>query len=102
MHMNISSSECVPSCLHLSDINHDSIAFVSRAGSIVVVLDLQLEPYNTLGELSLVLYHVGEAASSSQLGGQGIMDGTIVVEIQGTNYTGMYMTQNHLQLKLYV
>ena len=49
---------------------------------------LQLEPYNTLGQLSLVLYDVSVAAGSAQLGGQDIMAGTVIVEIQGTNYTG--------------
>ena len=40
-----------------------------------------------------MLYDVSVAAGSSQLGGQDIMAGTVMVEIQGTNYTGMYMTK---------
>ena len=36
-----------------------------------------------------MLYDVSVAANSSQLGGQAIIAGTVIVEIQGTNYTGM-------------
>ena len=40
-----------------------------------------------------MLYNVSVAASSSQLGGQDITNVTLVVEIEGTNYTGMFMTK---------
>ena len=80
----------------------DSIVIVFRAGSIVVVLGLELEPYSTLEELSLVLYDVSVAAGSVQLDGQDLMAGTVIVEIQGTNYTRKYRTQTHLELKSYV
>ena len=66
---------------------------IFRNGSIVVYADLQLAPYNTLSELSLVLYDVSVAANSSQLGGQDNTGGSVVVEIQGTNYTGKYPRQ---------
>ena len=37
-----------------------------------------------------MLYDVSVAAGSSQLGEQDLMAGTVIVEIQGTNYTGTY------------
>ena len=44
-----------------------------------------------------MLYNVSVAASNAQLGGQGITNGTLVVEIQGTNYTGLCMNKNNLK-----
>ena len=67
--------------------------FYFRAGSIIVYSTLQLEPYRTISDLSLVLYDVSVNASNSRLGGQGNSAATVVVETQGTNHTGMYMTK---------
>ena len=79
-----------------------ALSFFS-SGSIIVHSEIELEPYNTLEELSLVLYNVSVAASNAQLGGQDITNVTLVVEIEGTNYTGRFMTKtisNHVPCTL--
>ena len=51
---------------------------------------LELSPYTTLSELSLVLYDVSVTANTSQLGGMNYTTGTVVVEVRDTTYTCMY------------
>ena len=58
---------------------------------------LGLSPYNTLSELSLVLYDVSVIANSSQLGGMDYINGTVAIEVRDTNYT---CTSLSLKMKL--
>ena len=50
--------------------------------------DLELAPFSTLEELSLVLYDVSVAANNSQLGGESNTAADVTVQVDQTNYTG--------------
>ena len=50
--------------------------------------DLELAPFSTLEELSLVLYDVSVAANNSQLSGESNTAADVTVQVDQTNYTG--------------